>query len=319
MGMGIGESIGRGLKLLQESLEEGINFGKKRENFVSVLKYLLVSALAVLAAWILVLILGIIAFLLLGAGISVWALVPIGLVAIVCLVGGKIYAQASGLAAIQYIFSGKKRGYFEKGNLGIAFRWVLFMVAVVAALVALMLVPALISMAGWGGGIMSAVSLAISIIGALLVIAGLLFYVVFAYYAQQELAVKRLGPVEAIKGSMRLVKKNFWETVTFALVIYFLSQVVVGIPMAIGSVGLQIGVGMLALGPLAFLGIILMVLFVLLIMAAAFVVEAGELIIKVGFYRRVAGGKREEEKAEAPKAKPPERVPGEAVIEERIG
>jgi hypothetical protein len=298
--MGIAESISRGLRLSSKTFDEGMVFGKK--NIIGVIKYLIVSSLAMLgigaAAGILAVIAYIsvsFAFISLAPGYSgmgsVAAMAVSALIALAGVVAGYAYSLAANFGAIRFIYSGKKGGYFEPGNLEAAWKWSLFIVGAIIVL----------ALAAIGGAYALGMSLVGPLVGVLLVVAimgiilgGVLLMVVALYYSQQELAVNGRGPIEAIGASWNMVKGNFWETVVFGMIIYVLSEIVMGVPYFLLSLGMQAGVGLMALGPLMIaVGMAVLGICMLLLIALGLLVEAGALILKVKFYKKIAGGKRE--------------------------
>ncbi|MBN2122316.1 hypothetical protein JW721_04670 [Candidatus Micrarchaeota archaeon] len=298
--MGIADSIKRGLRHSSKVFEEAVDFGKG--GFVGVIIYLAVSSLAMLGIAAAAGIVAVIAYV--GISFVVLSLAPgysvignIGamavsvLIALTGVVAGFSYSLAANFGAIEYVYSGKRGGYFEPSNLEVAWKWSLF---IVGAIVILALVAT--------GGVYAARVLQIGpVVGLLLLIglmglagAGAILAIVALYYSHQELAVNKRGPLEAARASWNLLKANFWESLVFGLILYVLSEIVMGIPYFFLSLGMQAGLGMMALGPLMIgVGGLVLAIFVLLMIALGFIVEAGALILKVKFYKKIAGGKEE--------------------------
>lgn len=286
MAMGIMESLGRGFNLFSESLNGGVAFGKDRENFVSVLKYLVVSSLVGFAAWMVAAALAGIAFFFLLPSTGWWVMAPVALICLLLVVGGYTYSYAANFGAMQFIYSGKKVGYFEDRNLRAACEWSLLVVAltaIVLGLLAAALFTGVLKQEGIAG-------IFIFFGGIVLWLALVLIFVIVTYYALQELAIRREGAIGAIGASWKLVRENFWETIVLAVFLYVISEVVMLIPSLILSFIIQ-GAAMLFL--LGIAGIVvgagILVLVFLLVLALGFLVEAVMLIVKVGFYKRIAG------------------------------
>ncbi len=298
--MGIADSIKRGLRHTSRVFEEAVDFG--REGFIGVITYLVVSSLAMLGIAAAAGIIAVIAYV--GISFAALSLAPgysaVGniaamavsvLLALAGVVAGFAYSLAANFGAIGYVYSGKKGEYFGSSNLEVAWKWSLF---IVGAIVLLALVAI--------GGAYAARALIIGpVVGLLLLLllmglvgAGVMLAIVALYYSHQELAINKRGPLEAIRASWNLLKGNFWESLVFGLILYVLSEIVMGIPYFFLSLGMQAGLGMMALGPLMIgVGGIVLIFFLLLMIALGFAVEAGALILKVKFYKKIAGGGQE--------------------------
>lgn len=295
--MGISESIKRGLRLLSETFEEGMDFGKK--NFLGVIKYLVVSSLAMLGIGAAGGILAAIAYLGIrlaasslapGAGetVNIFAMASAAVIALAGIVAGYTYSLAANLGAVQYIYSGKKRGYFEGENVGVAFGWSAFIVGALVLLV-IGVLGGVYAVRAIAPGSPAIILLILGVAG--IAVAGAILLAMAFYYSRQELAVNKRGPLEAIGASWELVKGNFWETVVFGLMLYILSEIAMGIPSFFLSLGMQLGMGLMALGPILIaVGVAVLGVFLIAMIAVGFLVEAGALILKVKFYKKIAGG-----------------------------
>ena len=280
--MGIADSFKRGFKFLSEVIDEGMEFGKK--HIKSVIGYQLVSMIVALAA---VIVVGIgafisIVFLAQYSEIAAYAITVILVIAGI-LVGGT-YSMAAGFGAIEFIYNGgKKVGYFESDNVNVAFKWVGFwlglfvlMAALVAAIV--LLVPFEAS----GAWILVAIAVYLMILLVIFIIAFML------YYVEQELAIKKLGPIPAMKSAFRVFKNNFWETLVFAILVAIGSAVLqVPIQIIASLIGQAAMVATAATAVLLPLGIIVLVLTILVRLVVALVVESAALILKVKFYQKI--------------------------------
>ena len=280
--MGFAGSLKRGFKFLSEVIDEGMEFGKK--HIKSVIGYQLVSMIVAIAAIIVV---GIgafisIVFLAQYSDIAAYAITAILIISGI-LVGGT-YSVAAGFGAIEFIYNGgKKVGYFEPDNVSVAFKWVGFwlglsilMVALVAAIV--LLVPFGASEA-W---ILIAIAVYLMLMLVIFIIAFML------YYVEQELAIKKLGPIKAMKSAFRVFKNNFWETLVFAILVAIGSAVLqVPIQLIASLIGQAAMVATAATAVLLPLGIIVMVITLIVRVIVAIVVESAALILKVKFYQKI--------------------------------
>ncbi|MCP4647863.1 MAG: hypothetical protein GY852_09070 [bacterium] len=280
--MGIAGSFKRGFKFLSEVIDEGMEFGKK--HIKSVIGYQLVSMIVALAAIVVV---GIGAFISLMfimqySDIAAYAITAILVIAGI-LVGGT-YSMAAGFGAIEFIYKGgKKVGYFESDNVSVAFKWIGFWLGLFVLLAAL--VAAIVLLVPFEASeVLILVAIAVYLV-ILLVICIIAFML---YYVEQELAIKKLGPIEAMKSAFRVFKKNFWETLVFALVIGILGAVIqVPLQLIAGLIGQAAVVVTAATAVLLPIGIVVLVLTIIVRLIVAIVVESAALILKVKFYQKI--------------------------------
>ncbi|MBD3397757.1 hypothetical protein GF412_01345 [Candidatus Micrarchaeota archaeon] len=287
--MGIADSLKRGFRLLSEVIDEGMVFGKK--HIKAVIGYQLVSMIAALAAMTVAGIGIFIAmvFVLQYSDIAAFLITAVLLIAGL-LVGGT-YSMAASLGAIEFIYNGgKKAGYFEGKNVNLAFRWISFWLVAAISVAALAILIALgavyLDTTGTIGIILAVAAYAVFLLIAILL--GIMLY-----YSNQEIAIKRLGPVAAIKSSIKVFRNNFWETLVFAVLVA-VGSALVQIPVAIVVSGITqlIMVASVATAVLAILGIIVAIIGVAIRIAVALLVESAALILKVKFYQKITRAKK---------------------------
>lgn len=282
--MGIADSLKRGFRFLAEVIDEGMDFGKK--HIKAVIGYQLVSMIAALAA-IVVAGTGIfiaMVFVLQYSDIAAYVITATLLVAGL-LVGGT-YSMAASLGAIDFIYKGgKKVGYFEPENVILAFRWVSFWLVVAISVIALAILVALGAFYLDPSGMVGVIA-AVGIYVAFVLIAILL--AIMLYYSNQEIAIKKLGPVDAIKSAIKVFRNNFWETLVFAVLVA-VGSAIIQVPVAIilGMITQVIMLASIATAVLAIVGVIVAILGMLIRVALALVVEAAALILKVKFYQKI--------------------------------
>ncbi len=280
--MGIANSFKRGFKFLSEVIDEGMIFGKK--HLKTVIGYQLVSMIVALAT-IIVVGMGVflsLVFLMQYSDIAAYIVTAILIIAGILIAG--TYSMAAKLGAIEFIYNGgKKVGYFESDNVNVAFKWVMFWMGVIIALVALgclivLAAPALAS----GPGIL------IIILLYLLFILMAMFIAILLYYVNMELAIKKLGPIKAMKSAFKVFKNNFWETLIFAILVAIGAAVIqVPLNLIVSLITQVIMIAGIASVVLIGIGIIIVILGTLLRIVIALVVESAALILKVKFYQKI--------------------------------
>ena len=282
--MGFVKSVKRGMSLFGDSLGEV--FGTPKKRFIQIVMYLLVGGIVSLAGWVAGAILGVGAYYVLGGIGGEAVAVAVGaLLALIPIFVSTVYSFSTTLAANQYIYFGKKVEYFEKGNVSLAFRWILFWFGVLVALIVLIAaVFAALVMVGGGLAGVAMMVLVMAMMAAAVI--GIFVVGLALYYVTQEMAMDRLGPMDAIKGSFNLMKKNFWETIVFAVILAILMMLFQLLLRAIGY-----GVGLAGMiNPILLL--ILLLVFLLFSLAAGLAVESAATILKVRFYKKIARTKR---------------------------
>ena|GEM_PF-3004108 len=286
---GIGNSLDRGWHFTRKAFEEGISFGK--HNIFDVAAYLIVAAI--------VAIVGIIAAVILGVGISVVLTDSVGLlgagavgsvVALIILIGTITYTFGAQFGAIEFIYGKKRVPYFEGKNVSVGFRWTIFVFAVTLILIALM---ALLAM---GMGSIPIISLFAFLLLMFLLMFLAIFICIAMYYVSQELAVKKKGPWEAVMGSYDLVKNNFWETLLFGIILWVAAYALTMLPALVFYGVMWFGILMSMISPVC-LGIVVVAL--LLYILAMLLIEALVLIIHVGFYRELVTAPKKAVQAKA--------------------
>lgn len=280
--MGIANSFKRGFKFLSEVIDEGMVFGKK--HLKTVIGYQLVSMIVALAT-IIVVGIGVflsMVFLMQYSDIAAYTVTAILVIAGILIAG--TYSMAAKLGAIEFIYNGgKKVGYFDPENVSVAFKWVMFWMGVIIALVALaclivLAAPVLAS----GPGIL------IMILLYLLFLIVAMFIAILLYYVNIELAVKKLGPIKAMKSAFRIFKNNFWETLVFAILVA-VGAAIIQFPLnlIISLITQVIIIAGMASVVLIGIGVIIAILGTLLRIVIALVVESAALILKVKFYQKI--------------------------------
>ena len=280
--MGIADSLKRGFKLLSEVIDEGVDFGKK--HLKAVIGYQLVSMIVALAVMIVVGIGVFLSMMFLVQYSEIAAYAITGILVVVGLLIAGTYSMAAGLGAIEFIYKGgKKVGYFEPDNVSVAFRWVGFwmgLILILAALVAAIVF--LVPMEAVGAWILVAILIYLVILLVICIIAFML------YYVNIELAVKKLGPIPAMKSAYRVFKKNFWETLVFAILVAIGAAVIqVPISLIITILTQVVMVASAASVALLPVGVVILVIGTLIRIVIALVVEAAALILKVKFYQKI--------------------------------
>lgn len=280
--MGIANSFKRGFKFLSEVIDEGMVFGKK--HLKTVIGYQLVSMIVALAT-IIVVGIGVflsMVFLMQYSDIAAYTVTAILVIAGILIAG--TYSMAAKLGAIEFIYNGgKKVGYFDPENVSVAFKWVMFWMGVIIALVALaclivLAAPVLAS----GPGIL------IMILLYLLFLIVAMFIAILLYYVNIELAVKKLGPIKAMKSAFRIFKNNFWETLVFAILLATGAAIIqVPLNLIISLITQVIIIAGMASVVLIGIGVIIAILGTLLRIVIALVVESAALILKVKFYQKI--------------------------------
>jgi hypothetical protein len=282
--MGIVGSLKRGFGFLSEAIDEGMDFGKK--HLKAVIGYQLVSMIVALAAMVVV---GVgvflsMLFLIQYSEIAAY-IVTAALVIAGVLVAGT-YSMAANLGAIEFIYNGgKKIGYFEPDNVSVAFKWVMFWIGLFILLLAIVAaIVLLVPMEASGAWIL------VMILVYLVILLVVFIAVLLLYYVNIELAVKKLGPIDAMKSAFNVLKKNFWETLVFAILVA-IGAAVVQVPLNL-IVSLITNVFILAIpgkGSVVLIGvsILFVALGTLLRIAIALVVESASLILKVKFYQKI--------------------------------
>ncbi len=270
---GIGNSLDRGWQFSRKAFEDGISFGK--HNIFDVTAYLIVATIVGIVGVILAVLLGVGIPLALSGSVGSLGAGAVGtMVALIFLIGAFTYSGAAQFGAIDFIYNKKKVPYFEGKNLSVSFRWIIFVLAIVLLLVAV------ISLLIMGMGSVPIISLFAFLLLMFLLIFLAIFITIALYYIAQELAVKKKGPWEAVMGSYRLVKNNFWETILFGLILWIVAYIITIIPALIFYGVLMSGIAMSMINPLL-LGIVLVgfILYILVII----VIGAAILTIHVGF------------------------------------
>ena len=284
--MGIADSLKRGFKFLSEVIDEGVDFGKK--HLKAVIGYQLVSMIVALAVMIVV---GIgvflsMFFLVQYSDIAAYAITAVLIISGILIAG--TYSMAANLGAIEFIYKGgKKVGYFEPDNVSVAFKWVGFWMGlflILAALFAALFL--LVPMEASGAWILVMILVYLVILLVIFIVALML------YYVNIELAVKKLGPIEAMKSAFRVFKKNFWETLVFAILVA-IGAAILQVPLSIiitliTQVVMVASAATVALLPV---GLVILVLGTLVRIAVALVVESASLILKVKFYQKITKAK----------------------------
>ncbi len=283
--MAIEKSISVGFELTRRAIKDGIVFGEK--NILSVSMYLIVAGLVAIIGCILGVGIGAGIILALSDSIGELGATVSGIVlAFVLILIAITYSYAAQFGAIEYIYSKKRVPYFSRKNLSVAFKWVLFGLGIIL-LVLLGLVAIII-----GINVSPLIGI-LAIILFTLIILGLCFVSIITYYVMQELSIKKKGPVEAIKSSYQLIKNNFWETVSFAVLLWIGSYIIQLVPGVIFYILLNVGIIASIFSPL-FLGLVLIsaVLYILV----SLIISSAVLIAKVGFYRELTTSKTTKDK-----------------------
>ena len=292
--MGLGKSLERGMNLTIRVVKGTIAFGRK--SVFDVAKYLIVSAIAA----VVLIVLG----ALLGAGAGMFISESVGLLGggavgtiifVMFLLAGMTYAYAAQFGANEFIYSKKRVPYFGKKNVSVAFRWTIFVLAVTFIIVAV--VGGLIAL---GAAVNASAAILLLLLFYLLAIPIMVVLSVILYYTPQELAIKKKGPWEAIVGSYRVIKSNFWETAVFGVALCAVSYIIT-VPCSVFFIlVLEIGVLATLASPILFpVPLALGILFVLLMAA----IEGAFLIAKVFFYRELLSTKPRKEGGSAQKKK----------------
>ncbi len=298
--MDIAQSIGRGFSLSGESIGQGLEFAKL--NWKRVFLYLVFSTLAVIAFAGIGGVLAVAAAYLLPNYIG-WSGAITAALAIfsIFFVAGLSYSFGAMFGAMEYIYGGKKIGYFESTNVKTGFMWAALSVIVVL-LVMLLFVGAIVSMAA-----APIIGMALFMIFYLLFIALAILVSVVAYYAIYEGALKKKGPIGAIKSSFALLKGNFWETIVFAILIGAVSYIGGMVMMLIFYAFYFAGIFATLLFPVA--GIALFVVAFMALILLSVLMQCFILPMQVLFYKKIVEGRG----MEAPKKKEATKPAGKAV------
>lgn len=290
--MGIGKSLKRGLGFFGEALEEGVAFGKK--SILDVLKYYIVSSIAMLAAMVVAGVAAFASFLLLFAFSEIAAYALAGLFVLAGLLIGMAYSYAATFGATEFIYHNKRVGYFEGKNVDVAFKWSAFWIGIIIVLGGLAIGGTYLLLPSLGS------SMILLVLAACLASIPIMLVLVFImYYVGQELAIKKLGPIAAIRGSYRLVKNNLWETLVFSIGLAILAGLV-QVPVLIVAMIVE-NLATLATaasgGILAIAGFGVIALSVIFRILFGLAVNAGVLIVTVVFYKKIAGDRIKTKKA----------------------
>jgi hypothetical protein len=280
--MGFVESLKRGLSLSTDTAKEGVGFGKAR--FIECVKYLAYGALAALGVLVAYAVLVALVYLLAPAIGNLATLVSLGASGVAALIAMFLLYTSAEFGLIEYVYSGKRVGCFERRNVVSAAKWGVFLLLVVLVVG----IPlALFTIALFHTEL--PVDMVVGIVRPILLIA-IYGFGLAAYFAKPEIAVKGKGPLSAFSGSWNIVKANFWEVVLFAVLLYAVSEAATIIPITILVIGMVIGVLPLFISPgLIVVAIAIIALMVLGIFAVSLAVEAASTLLVVRFYRRIAG------------------------------
>lgn len=193
-------------------------FGFIRTNFAGLFKKLIrvnIYAMAAVLLAIVSVVAGVAALLFTGKGVLGWVLLAIGiLVAIIMVVIARLFRLAS------YKVVDEEHGAKQKVDIiGVAKQKavpaIIYSVIVFASY-AIVIIP--FGLAGFGLTALTAINVVSPFIqfGAWLVSIVLGFFLQFAMF---KLVLADKGAVESIKASLGLVKRNFWETVVFYIIL----------------------------------------------------------------------------------------------------
>jgi len=277
--VGIWNSIKRGAKLTGKSFGEGVDFAEK--NFVKVVKYFLAGMGAIILGMVIGSIILLLPFFFEME--QVFRIICF-LLAVVAVFVGFGYSFAAYLGATQFIYHGKKVGYFESGNLMLSLKWVLLVGVLITAFFAGLYGLVILTSEVWEG-FADATGAAGAFGALLLVLLGMIFTVI-SYYSAQEIALKKKGPFAAIEGSFSIVKKRFWETVLFSTFLSILLAVIEIIWRVAMYVAILIGfLFALLISPWLLIPVAIITLIVSLLIWSA--IGAGELIVRVEFYQKI--------------------------------
>ena len=121
--MPIAESLKRGLDISADTAKEAVGAGKGR--FIETLKYFVIGLLAALGITVLeIALLALVYFVALPAIGGVAAIAVGGASAVCALALMCVLPLSAEFGAIEYVYSGKKIGYFEGRNVLSAIKWV---------------------------------------------------------------------------------------------------------------------------------------------------------------------------------------------------
>jgi hypothetical protein len=282
--LGVAGGIKRGVSITYSAARESV--WKGRGNYAQILRYKAVSMLAMVAGAVMAAI-GI-AFVLVFLREPVGALGAFALSALLggaCIIIGNSYSNAANFAGMQYAYSGERVGYFTRENLWVAFKWALFKAAVVAAVALPVGIVLGIAASRMGvESLLGTVPLAALVVSAPLALA--------MYYLNQEFAMKKAGPAETIISSLRLVGRNFWETLVAASATGIGAQAVYSVSIGAFYAGVGVSIAlMLAGGESYVMGAALAIFCIVAIVVVMVVIESGMLLMQVGVYKGVGGGK----------------------------
>jgi len=275
--MGIGKSVTRGFNLTGKSISQGIGFGEK--NIVAVSVYLILATLIAIVGTIIGVVLGVGIPILFGDSIGMIGAMAVGtILAIIPIIIALSYSYAAQFGAIEFIYAKKRVPYFSRKNVSVAFRWTIFLLAVI------LIISASLGLLVAGMSLSPILGILAVMLFTLLILALIIVVSIIMYYVMQEMAVKKKGPWEAIGGSYKLIKSNFWETVVFAVILWVGAYLLQLIPGAVFYLVLNIGIVAAIVSPL-FLGIVLVA--TILYIVVMIIISAAILIAKVGFYREL--------------------------------
>lgn len=277
--MGITKSAKKGIDLTSDAIRKSID--KVRESVLDVALYLVVGGIAGAIAWVAGAALALITYFVLGPQLGWdWAIAPAAAIGLAGGIVGCSLLLAAHFGAIEYAFYGKKTGYFESGNLGTAFRWVLFIVGVLA--LAALLAGAVAALLASSKILLATALVAMYVLAIICAIC-----IGFAlYYSGMELAINKRGPIDTIRVSYALLRENFWETITFALLTGMLFHIIQSVPTTILVFMLQAILLLSSMNPLVIGGVAIPAALLLVVWI---VLGAAELIVKVEFYKKIAG------------------------------
>ncbi len=217
--MGFFEGIENGIGLIGPVFKEGIDYCKVKGAFFRI-------AIRVGAAYLAYTILFIIAALIGSAfGPTVFPNDPkvganmliLALYLVAMLLGNLLFLSAL-MGLMQNVYYKKNLPFFSMENILNSLKLTLFFVLVFLVLC----IPAA-AFYLWAGT--TAASLVLLLILLIAMAATIPLFILF-YYLLQEMAIGKKGVIGSIKGSVALVRKKFWETIVFGVVLLALVGVV---------------------------------------------------------------------------------------------
>lgn len=211
------EGVKRGLSLISPIFTEGMDCLKE---------FLVRSTLRIALAYLSILlpiVVGLIYLFLSGAGLLSEELKPIFAFVVVALFAFALLAEmvlliSAVLGHIQNIYHKRKTPFFSRENLFKSLKLFLFSLFILA----LASIPIILAQVflGQNAAVMAAMIEAL-VLGLLSIPAFILLY-----YTLQEIAIPGKGIIDSMKGSIRLVRGNFWETLTVGLALFAVSMVI---------------------------------------------------------------------------------------------